>query len=90
MSFEFKSPKYLREFVLSQCIGTKEKIETIARKFTINRLGPVPPIFSKAMNDYSKSMATDYKRVRVCCSELLKAGLIDKIGLEHIQARAES
>ena len=70
MAFEFSSPKYLRDFVLNKVSEGTERIEDIARAFTVSTKGLPPPLFSKSLPEYAKSAKDHQKKVRICCREL--------------------
>lgn len=58
-----RTPKYLREFVLSQCLGCEQKIEVIAREWTKKELGPMPGFADAKMKEYAPAAATHYKQI---------------------------
>lgn len=73
MSKKFRTPKYLREFVLSRCLGYTVKVEAIAREWTREQRGPVPGFASKELKGYAKGAASDFKQIRRAVLDLLEA-----------------
>lgn len=71
MSKDFRTPKYLREFVLSHCLGCTTKVEAIAREWTKKNRGPVPSFASKELKEYSSGAASDFKQVRRAVLDLI-------------------
>lgn len=73
MSKNLRTPKYLREFVLSRCLGCTVKVEAIAREWTREQRGPVPGFASKELKEYAKVAASDFKQIRRAVLDLLEA-----------------
>lgn len=59
-----RTPKYLREFVLSQCLGCEAKIEVIAREWTKKQIGPIPSFADPKMKEYVPVAASHYKEIK--------------------------
>ena len=72
MSKNVRTPKYLREFVLSRCLGCTAKVETIAREYTKQQAGPVPGFASKEMRNYALRAAADFKQIRRAVLDLVE------------------
>jgi len=73
MSKDLRTPKYLREFVLSRCLGCTVKVDAIAREWTREQRGPVPGFASKELKEYAKGAASDFKQIRRAVLDLLEA-----------------
>lgn len=73
MSKDLRTPKYLREFVLSRCLGCTVRVEAIAREWTREQRGPVPGFASKELKEYAKGAASDFKQIRRAVLDLLEA-----------------
>lgn len=67
-----RSPKYLREFVLSQCLGCEQKIEVHSREWTKNELGPMPGFADARMKEYAPAAAAHYKQIRKTVCDLVE------------------
>lgn len=67
-----RTPKYLREFVLSQCLGCEQKIEVIAREWTKKELGPMPGFADPKMKEYAPAAAAHYKQIRKAVWDLVE------------------
>jgi hypothetical protein len=68
-----KTPKYVREFVLSQCLGCTVKIEQIAREYTKSQLGPMPGFAERSFHDYAKASISHYKLIRKAVWDLVQS-----------------
>ena len=64
MAKYMRTPKYLREFVLSQCLGCEQKIDVIAREWTKKELGPMPGFVDPKMKEYAPRAAAHYKQIQ--------------------------
>lgn len=73
MAEDFRTPKYLREFVLSRCLGCTVKIEAIAREWTKQNYGSVPAFGTKELQEYAIRAGSNYKQIRKAAFELVKA-----------------
>lgn len=67
-----RTPKYLREFVLSHCLGCTVRVEAIAREWTKQERGPMPAFGSKELPDYAKWAASDFKQIRRAVLDLVE------------------
>lgn len=74
MPKDYKTPKYLREFVLSRCLGCTVKVEAIAREFTKEKRGNIPAFGTKALQEYATGAANDYKQIRKAVIDLVGSG----------------
>lgn len=73
MSKNVRTPKHLREFVLSRCLGCMVRVEAIAREWTKQERGPVPAFGTKELPDYAKGAASDFKQIRRAVLDLVEA-----------------
>lgn len=73
MSKNVRTPKYLREFVLSRCLGCTVRVEAIAREWTKKERGPMPAFGTKELPDYAKGAASDFKQIRRAVLDLVEA-----------------
>lgn len=73
MSNNVRTPKYLREFVLSRCLGCTVRVEAIAREWTKQERGPMPAFGTKELPDYAKGTASDFKQIRRAVLDLVEA-----------------
>ncbi len=77
MSKNVRTPKYLREFVLSRCLGCTVRVEAIAREWTKQERGPMPAFgtkeLTKELPDYAKGAASDFKQIRRAVLDLVEA-----------------
>ena len=72
MSKDLRTPKYLREFVLSRCLGCTVRVEAIAGEWTKQQRGPMPALGSKELPDYAKGAAPDLKQIRRAVLDLVE------------------
>lgn len=72
MSKDLRTPKYLREFVLSRCLGCTVRVEAIAREWTKQQRGPMPGLGTQELPDYAKGAASDFKQVRRAVLDLVE------------------
>jgi hypothetical protein len=72
MSKDLRTPKYLREFVLSRCLGCTVRVEAIAREWTKQQRGQMPAFGSKELPDYAKGAASDFKQIRRAVLDLVE------------------
>jgi hypothetical protein len=85
-----RTPKYLREFVLSRCLGCVAKVEQIARDWTRQQNGPIPGFADKAFQDYARQSIADYKQVRRAVLDLIEEKLVMIPGEGLVKAKEES
>lgn len=72
MSKNLRTPKYLREFVLSSCLGCTVRVEAIAREWTKKQRGPMPAFGSKELPDYARGAVSDFKQIRRAVLDLVE------------------
>lgn len=72
MSKDLRTPKYLREFVLSRCLCCTVRVEAIAREWTKQLRGPMPGFGTKELPDYAKGAASDFKQVQRAVLDLVE------------------
>ena len=72
MSKNVRTPKYLREFVLSRCLSCTVRVEAIAREWTKQTRGPMPAFGTKELPDYAKGAASDFKQIRRAVLDLVE------------------
>lgn len=72
MSKDIRTPKYLREFVLSRCLGCTVRVEAIAREWTKQQRGPIHAFRSKELSDYAKGAVSDFKQIRRAVLDLVE------------------
>lgn len=72
MAKDTRTPKYLREFVLSQCLGCETKIEVIAREWTKKQIWPMPGFADPKMKEYAPAAASHYKQIKKAVWDLVE------------------